>query len=147
MRGENERLWKEFERWREEQYRKALRREIRWDEYEREEEERLWRVAGEVRKEERKKLCERVDVMLRKLFEVRDEMKELCDRIWSDKLLRITGRGSGCVEARMSVDEAIADTILWFATLANGLPRWEQKVLEWKRKWERRGGKFKKFPL
>ena len=107
----------------------------------------MWRIGGIVRKEQRKKLCEKMDVILQKLFEIVEEMEKMCDEIWNDKLLRITGRGSSCVEARMSVDEAIADVILWLATLANGIPEWEQRTLKWKERWERRGGKFKSFPL
>ena len=147
MEGEDERMWRRFEEWREDLFRRAERKEIGWDEYERLESEELWRVAGIVRKEQRRKLCERVDVMLQKLFEIVEEIERMCDEIWSDKLLHITGRGSTCMDARMSVDEAIADTILFLATLANGIPEWEEKALKWKERWERRGGKFKKFPL
>ena len=147
MEGEDERMWRRFEEWREDLFRRAERKEIGWDEYERLESEELWRVAGIVRKERRRKLCERVDVMLQKLFEIVEEIERMCDEIWSDKLLNITGRGYCCVDARMSVDEAIADTILFLATLANGIPEWEEKALKWKERWERRGGRFKKFPL
>ena len=85
--------------------RKAERREICWDEFERAWSERLWKVAGEVRKEERKKLCERV-------VEVVERMSEICDKINKDKLLSLTGRWYSGVEARIMLDEAIADAIL-----------------------------------
>jgi len=143
----DEEVWKRFEEWRKEQYERVRRGEIYWDECEKAIGEELWRVGGIVRKEQRKKLCERVEMMLQKLFEIVEEMERMCDEINSDKLLSVTGRGCCCIDARMSVDEAIADTILWLATLANGIPEWEQKALEWKEKWERRGGKFKNFPL
>jgi len=107
----------------------------------------LWRVGGIVRKEQRKKWCERVEMILQKLFEIVEEMERMCDEINSDKLLSVTGRGYCCIDARMSVDEAITDTILWLATLANGISEWEQRTLKWKERWERRGGKFKSFPL
>ena len=94
--------------------------------------EELWRVSGMVRKEQRKKLCERVEVILQKLFEIVEEMERMCDEINSDKLLSVTGRGCCCIDARMSVGGAIADTILWLATLANGIPEWEQRTLMWK---------------
>jgi len=143
----DEEVWKEYVEWREEQYRKAERREIYWDEFERAWSERLWKVAGEVRKEERRKLCERVEKVLQKLFSAIEEVQEISDMVWRDKLLRITGRGVYCDEVRMEIDGAIGDAILWLATLANGIPEWEQRTLEWKERWERRGGKFKSFPL
>jgi len=143
----DEELWERFEEWREEQYRKAERREIYWDEFERECDEKLWEVAGEVRKEQRRKLCEEVEKMLKRMFEIVERMSEICDKINKDKLLSLTGRWHSGVEARIMLDEAIADTILWLATLANGIPEWEQRTLMWKERWERRGGRFKSFPL
>jgi len=143
----DEELWERFEEWRDEQHRRAVRKEIDWIKCEKAVDEELWRVGGIVRKEQRKKLCERVEMMLQKLFEIVEEMERMCDEINSDKLLSVTGRGCCCIDARMSVDEAIADTILWLATLANGIPEWEQRTLKWKERWERRGGKFKSFPL
>ncbi|UYL64891.1 MAG: hypothetical protein EJNHJLOP_00002 [Methanophagales virus PBV082] len=109
--------------------------------------EELWRVGGIVRKEQRKKLCERVETILQKLFEIVEEMERMCDEINSDKLLSVAGRGCCCIDARISVDEAIPNTILILVILANGIPECEEKAVKWKERWERRGGKFKRFPL
>ena len=143
----DEEVWKRFEEWRKEQYRKAERREIYWDECEKAISEELWRVAGEVRKEQRRKLCEEVEKMLERMFEIVERMSEICDKINKDKLLSLTGRWYSGVEARIMLDEVIAHAILWLATLANGIPEWEQRTLKWKERWERRGGRFKSFPL
>jgi len=77
----DEEVWKEYEEWRKEQYRKVERREIYWDECEKAISEELWRVAGEVRKEQRRKLCERVDVVLQKLFSAIEEVQGIYERM------------------------------------------------------------------
>jgi len=143
----DEEVWKRFEEWRKEQYERVRRGEIYWDECEKAIDEELWRVAGEVRKEQRRKLCEEVEKMLERMFEIVERMSEICDKINKDKLLSLTGRWYSGVEARIMLDEVIAHAILWLATLANGIPEWEQRTLKWKERWERRGGRFKSFPL
>jgi len=81
------------------------------------------------------------------MFETVERMSEICDEINKNKLLSLTGRWYSGVEVRIMLNEAIAHAILWLATLANGIPDREQRALEWKKRWERRGGKFKRFPL
>jgi len=135
----DEEVWKRFEEWRKEQYERVRRGEIYWDECEKAIDEELWRVAGEVRKEQRRKLCEEVEKMLERMFEAVERMSEICDKVNKDKLLSLTGRWFSGVEARIILNEAIAHAILWPATLANGIPEWEQRTLKWKERWERRG--------
>ena len=142
-----EKVWRRFEEWRDEMYRKAERREIYWDECEKVISEELWRVSGMVRRQKRVELCGEVETILQKLFDAVEHIEKLCKEINNDKLLSLTGRWIKCAETRMMLDATIGHAILWLATLANGVPECEEKALKWKERWEGRGGKLKKFPL
>ena len=134
----DEEVWQEYEKWRDKQYERVVKKEIEWEECKEAIDRRLWRVAGEVRKERRKKLCEEVNKVLQRLFEIVEQIEKVCEEINKDDLLPIGGRGTNCIDTMESLEEVVADTILLFVTLANGLPEWEQEALKWKEKWARR---------
>jgi len=134
----DEEVWREYEKWRDKQYERVVKKEIEWEECKEAIDRRLWRVAGEVRKERRKKLCEEVNKVLQRLFEIVERIEKVCKEINKDDLLLIGGRGVNCIDTMESLEEVVADTILLFVTLANGLPEWEQEALKWKEKWARR---------